>query len=67
MDDDDDLEFVEEYPVFDRVASTFTWHKVPSEPPSPKHITYGLEIEGGMGYILNGVRVASLPPEPDED
>ncbi|MGX9357500.1 hypothetical protein ACS3SW_20655 [Roseobacteraceae bacterium S113] len=65
--DDDDLELADEYPVFDRVTSTFTWHKVEPEPPSPKYTTYGLEIEGGMGYILNGVRVGSMPPEPNED
>jgi len=55
-DDRDDLEYVEEYPVFDRVTSKFEWHKVPPEPPQQKYTTYSFEIEGGMGFIAGGFR-----------
>ncbi|WP_168193121.1 hypothetical protein [Rhodophyticola sp. CCM32] len=42
--DNDDLQYVEEYPVFDRVTSKFEWRKRPSEPPQQKYTTYGFKV-----------------------
>lgn len=56
-DDNDGFEDVDEYPVFNRATSRFEWHKPP--PATPRWKIYGFEVEGGRGYVLNGIRCKS--------
>lgn len=58
-DDKDDLKNVETIPVYDRVTSKFMWVNRLTAPTEPRFKTYGFEVEGGMGFIANGIRVGN--------
>ncbi|MEP3297886.1 MAG: hypothetical protein ABJ007_03240 [Pseudophaeobacter sp.] len=53
-DDKDDLEYVEEYPVLDRVTSKFEWHKVPSEPSQKKYRPTALRSKAAWASLQAG-------------
>jgi hypothetical protein len=57
--DKDDLAGVDALPVYDRVTSRFIWVNKPTAPIETRFKTYGFEVEGGMGFIANGIRVGN--------
>lgn len=56
---EDDLAKVEAIPAFDRLTSKFEWYKRPAPSSKPPVKTYGFEIEGGQGFIADGIRVGN--------
>ena len=67
-DDKDDLELFPAIPVFDPATSKFEWQEKQMKSPAQSGwTTYGFEVEGGMGFIADGVRVGGRNPVADED
>ena len=57
--DKDDMEALESIPIYDRVTSKFEWRKRPPARPQQGFKTYDFKVEGGMGFIVNGIRVGN--------